>query len=87
MMKREDAALRRNGFNYVKKEFIFVKKLRIQFLKKILIFTFLFFRIIFRFIFPSKAQNFLPWRSRWKPMNQKHIWYIKLLEKKYHQTF
>ena len=87
LMKREDAALRRDGISYVKKEFIFVKKLRIQFFKKMLICIFLFFRIIFRFIFPSKAQNFLPWRSRWKPMNQKHICYLKLLEKKYNQTF
>ena len=40
MMKREDAALRRDGINYIKKELMFVKKLRIQIAKKLLICTF-----------------------------------------------
>lgn len=87
LMKRENASLRREGISYLKKELIFIKKIKIQIVKKTLFLFIFLFRIILRCIFPAEFQNFLPWRSKWKKMNQEYLIYIKSLEKKYKESF
>tara|TARA_B100000989_G_C19511380_1_gene459244 strand:- start:1037 stop:1918 length:882 start_codon:yes stop_codon:yes gene_type:complete len=87
LMKREDASIRREGFSYIKKEFLFIKKVDIKITKKLVLFFVFLLKVLLRVIFSSKVLNFLPWRTKWKRMNVECYQRIKLLDNCYKTHF